>query len=75
MAAEKGASVTVFEAGASTLTKVKISGGGRCNVLHDTSKPVGTLLAGYPRGCKELISFLMVLVTMLPDIASRNACR
>lgn len=47
-------SVVVLEATSKTLHKVKISGGGRCNVLHDTSKPISTLLAGYPRGEKEL---------------------
>ena len=46
--------VTVFEATSQTLQKVKISGGGRCNVLHDTSKSTTTLLEGYPRGKKEL---------------------
>lgn len=46
--------VMVLEAGPKTLGKVKISGGGRCNVLHDTTKPVGDILASYPRGSKEL---------------------
>lgn len=46
--------VTVLEATSRTLAKVKISGGGRCNVLHDTSKPVSDILAGYPRGRREL---------------------
>lgn len=46
--------VTVLEATSQTLQKVKISGGGRCNVLHDTSKSTATLLGGYPRGQKEL---------------------
>ena len=46
--------VVVLEATSKTLQKVKISGGGRCNVLHDTSKPVPTILAGYPRGQREL---------------------
>eukprot|EP00934_Nitzschia_sp_Nitz4_P002336 Nitzschia sp. Nitz4//scaffold89_size161592//120650//124604//NITZ4_002393-RA/size161592-processed-gene-0.20-mRNA-1//1//CDS//3329559661//2336//frame0 len=46
--------VSVLEATSTTLRKVKISGGGRCNVLHDTSKSVPTLLSGYPRGKREL---------------------
>ena len=46
--------VVVLEATSKTLSKVKISGGGRCNVLHDTSKPTSTILGGYPRGQKEL---------------------
>lgn len=50
--------VTVFEAGSQTLTKVKISGGGRCNVLHDASKPVPQYLQGYPRGKQALNGLL-----------------
>jgi predicted Rossmann fold flavoprotein len=46
--------VIVLEAGPSTLGKVKISGGGRCNVLHDTTKSLGDILGSYPRGNKEL---------------------
>lgn len=57
-AAEAGAIVTVLEAGSDTLSKVKISGGGRCNVLHDTAKAVPELLAGYPRGRRELNGIL-----------------
>ena len=46
--------VSVLEATSKTLQKVKISGGGRCNVMHDTSKAVPTILEGYPRGKREL---------------------
>lgn len=52
--AKSSTQVVVLEATSKTLQKVKISGGGRCNVLHDTSKTTPTLLAGYPRGQKEL---------------------
>lgn len=52
--AEAPIKVVVLEATSKTLSKVKISGGGRCNVLHDTSKSTQTILAGYPRGQKEL---------------------
>jgi hypothetical protein len=49
--------VTVFEATAHLLSKVKISGGGRCNVLHDATIPTEIILQkGYPRGFKELRS-------------------
>jgi predicted Rossmann fold flavoprotein len=51
---QRDTEVVVLEAGPKTLGKVKISGGGRCNVLHDTTKPVGDILASYPRGSKEL---------------------
>uniref|UniRef100_A0A7S1E9J2 FAD/NAD(P)-binding domain-containing protein n=1 Tax=Hemiselmis andersenii TaxID=464988 RepID=A0A7S1E9J2_HEMAN len=35
--------------------KVKISGGGRCNVMHDDTKPVKLISEGYPRGQKQLL--------------------
>mmetsp|Transcript_54930 Transcript_54930/g.61384 ORF Transcript_54930/g.61384 Transcript_54930/m.61384 type:complete len:528 (+) Transcript_54930:42-1625(+) len=53
-ASPSSAEVVVLEATSKTLSKVKISGGGRCNVLHDTSKSIQTILSGYPRGQKEL---------------------
>jgi hypothetical protein len=53
-AAQNGHNVTVFEAAAKTLTKVQISGGGRCNVMHNASRPVPDLLQQYPRGQREL---------------------
>ena len=50
--------VMVLEATSVTLSKVKISGGGRCNVLQDTSKTVSEILQGYPRGRQELTGLL-----------------
>ena len=54
--AEAGQSmgVTVLERGADFLTKVRISGGGRCNVTHACSEP-RELAAHYPRGGRALI--------------------
>jgi hypothetical protein len=47
-------SVTLFEATAHLLAKVRVSGGGRCNVTHACFDP--TALAGfYPRGGRELL--------------------
>lgn len=46
--------VRVLESSSRLLKKVKISGGGRCNLLHDTSHSPSELLKGYPRGKKEL---------------------
>ena len=46
--------VTVLEATARLLTKVKISGGGRCNVTHNEFDPK-KLVNNYPRGAKELL--------------------
>lgn len=48
------AKVLVYESGTKLMTKVAISGGGRCNVLHDTSKRKNDILSCYPRGSKEL---------------------
>lgn len=46
--------VTIFEASDSLLKKVRISGGGRCNVTHHCFD-VRDFVARYPRGSKELI--------------------
>ena len=47
--------VLLLEASPRCLTKVSISGGGRCNVCHDETKDVRTLAAGYPRGERALL--------------------
>lgn len=46
-------SVAVLERGKEGLQKVKISGGGRCNVTHAEFDP-SELIKNYPRGEKEL---------------------
>ena len=46
-------SVAILERGKECLTKVKISGGGRCNVTHACFVP-NDLVKFYPRGEKEL---------------------
>ena len=48
------ASVHILEKGKTFLQKVKISGGGRCNVTHACFIP-RELTAFYPRGSKELM--------------------
>lgn len=45
--------VTVLEAGREVLSKVRISGGGRCNVTHSCFE-IDQLVQHYPRGSKEL---------------------
>jgi len=52
-AAEKGAKVHIFEKTSKTLGKVKVSGGGRCNVTHDCESPA-QLVKYYPRGGRSL---------------------
>ena len=49
-----GARVLILEKTAHTLGKVKISGGGRCNVTHACYEPKA-LADHYPRGSKALI--------------------
>lgn len=49
------ARVTLLEAGSTVLAKVKISGGGRCNVTHACYEPAA-LVQHYPRGGKALRS-------------------
>jgi len=46
--------VVVLEGTSKTMAKVRISGGGRCNVMHDTTKALPQILSSYPRGNKEL---------------------
>ena len=46
--------ITLFEATPHLLSKVKISGGGRCNVTHACFEP-DQLIKNYPRGGRELL--------------------
>ena len=45
--------IAILERGSNVLSKVKISGGGRCNVTHAEFNPQ-ELVLNYPRGEKEL---------------------
>ena len=46
--------IAIFERGKTVLSKVKVSGGGRCNVTHGEFFPK-ELATNYPRGEKELL--------------------
>ena len=46
--------VSIYEATAHPLAKVRVSGGGRCNVTHACFEP-RDLVKGYPRGGRELL--------------------
>ena len=46
--------VTIYEATAHPLAKVRVSGGGRCNVTHACFEP-RELVKRYPRGHRELL--------------------
>lgn len=52
-ASERGAKVVVLEKTSKLLSKVRISGGGRCNVTHRPMS-VNELVKHYPRGGKSL---------------------
>ncbi len=52
---EKKYKITILEQNSDVLQKVKISGGGRCNVSHACFDPK-ELVQFYPRGNKELVS-------------------
>ncbi|MDZ7683200.1 MAG: NAD(P)/FAD-dependent oxidoreductase [Fodinibius sp.] len=45
--------ITIFEKSREVMSKVRISGGGRCNVTHHCNDPE-VLAKAYPRGSKEL---------------------
>ena len=51
---DPGCAVTIYEATAHPLAKVKVSGGGRCNVTHACFDP-RALVQHYPRGGRELL--------------------
>ena len=50
--------ITILEKSQNVLTKVRISGGGRCN-LTNTTTDTNSFLANYPRGQKELRSVFL----------------
>ena len=50
----KAGKVSLFEATPHLLAKVRISGGGRCNVTHSCFEPA-ELVKKYPRGGRELL--------------------
>ena len=52
---KKGLSILILEKTSKLLSKVKVSGGGRCNVAHNCFEPT-PLSKHYPRGSKELKS-------------------
>lgn len=52
--AAPGARVCLYEATAHPLAKVRVSGGGRCNVTHACPEP-RELVKRYPRGGRELL--------------------
>lgn len=54
--------IAILERGKEVLTKVKISGGGRCNVTHAEFIPK-ELSKNYPRGEKELLGPFHIFMT------------
>jgi len=56
------ASVTIFEKTTKVLSKVKVSGGGRCNVTNGTTS-IADLAKAYPRGGKKMKKALKIFNT------------
>jgi predicted flavoprotein YhiN len=56
------AKVSIFEKTKKILTKVKVSGGGRCNVTNGSSS-ISELHKAYPRGGKKIKKILEVFNT------------
>lgn len=54
--------ITIFEKGNKLLSKVRVSGGGRCNVTH-ACFDVNLLVKNYPRGEKQLKSVFSKFMT------------
>ena len=52
--ADPSLKIALIEPAARVLAKVRVSGGGRCNVTHDCMDPK-QLTAHYPRGARELL--------------------
>ena len=52
--ANRQVNVIVFEKSRHILSKVRISGGGRCNLTHACFEP-SELIKNYPRGSRELL--------------------
>src|ERR1017187_43876 len=52
--ADPGSDVAIHEAAAHPLSKVRVSGGGRCNVTH-ACPDAGEFARNFPRGSRELI--------------------
>ncbi|MBC8285882.1 MAG: NAD(P)/FAD-dependent oxidoreductase [Nitrospinae bacterium] len=55
LAQQNGPDIRIFEASEQVLKKVRISGGGRCNVTHNCFD-VKLFCKNYPRGSRELLS-------------------
>ena len=56
-------SVVILESNSKVLEKVRISGGGRCNITN-SCKEISNLVNNYPRGQKQLISLFNRFSTM-----------
>lgn len=55
LSSKKPYEVYILEASQCVLSKVLISGGGRCNVMHNPIKGPTEISKGYPRGYRELL--------------------
>lgn len=78
-----GSSVTIFEKASQVLSKVRISGGGRCNLTNNTTD-LSQLIKAYPRGTRlmrDLVPFFGPQNTMqwfenkgVPLVTQEDGC-
>ena len=69
------AEVVLFESGKKVLRKVKVSGGGRCNLTHSCFEPAD-LAQKYPRGGRELRGAFTIGNPVTPSSGSgKRACK
>ena len=61
------ATVIIYEKTKKVLSKVKVSGGGRCNVTNGT-KSISELYKAYPRGGKKIKKYFKSLERRIPLI-------
>src|SRR5918998_632157 len=60
--------VTVYERGSHFLTKVRISGGGRCNVTHTPALDLRAFSSRYPRGDEVAESLGHTIAPPVPSL-------
>ncbi len=65
--------VTLFEKTSKVLSKVKISGGGRCNVTHNCPD-ISKLCEAYPRGGKNSDPFFINSIQPILLNGSKAGC-
>lgn len=69
-----GLKVTILEKSSKVLTKVRVSGGGRCNVTH-ACFDISEMIRRYPRGANFLKRLFIIFLLMIPFSGLRRGVR